>query len=121
MALSHYHYKHILISLHFLFHLCSSTSPTSSTTLYNIKLHDTVIHSFILILHIYQTCTSERVASAMRHRTKQKRPIRIVRTMRKAPVLLLKSVFLLLGSRSACVIAIFRSSRRKVELKKMKV
>lgn len=42
----------------------------------------------------------------MRHRMKQKRPNRIVRTIRKAPVLLLKSVLLLLGSRSACVTAI---------------
>jgi len=53
------------------------------------------------------------VASAMRHRMKQKRPIRIVRTIRKAPVLLLKSVLLLLGSRSACVIAISLRAQEK--------
>ncbi|BAT80322.1 hypothetical protein VIGAN_02332300 [Vigna angularis var. angularis] len=101
MALSHYHYKHILIWLRFLFHLRSSMSPTKS---YHITLKTSrqgflLFFSFIrlVILQTYESCTSERVASAMRHRMKQKRPIRIVRTIRKAPVLLLKSVFLLLG------------------------
>jgi hypothetical protein len=38
---------------------------------------------------------------------KQNKPNKIVTTIRKAPVLLLKSVLLLFGSRSACVTAIF--------------
>jgi hypothetical protein len=43
----------------------------------------------------------------MRHKMKQNKPNKIVTTIRKAPVLLLKSVLPLFGSRSACVTAIF--------------
>jgi hypothetical protein len=50
-------------------------------------------------------CTSERVDSAMRQRMKQNKPNSIVIT-RKALVLQLKFVLLVLGSRSACVTAI---------------
>jgi len=44
---------------------------------------------------------------------KQSKPNRIVKTIRKAPVLLLKSVLLLFGSRSACVTAIFYDPSRE--------
>jgi len=49
----------------------------------------------------------------MRHKMKQSKPNRIVKTIRKAPVLLLKSVLLLFGSRSACVTAIFYDPSRE--------
>lgn len=49
------------------------------------------------------------MASAIRHIAKEKMPNRIVRTIRKAPVLPLKHVFPRLGSRSACVTAILCS------------
>lgn len=45
------------------------------------------------------------MASAIRHRMKQKRPQRRVKTMRKRPVLLPKAVRGRLGERSACVTA----------------
>jgi hypothetical protein len=54
-------------------------------------------------------CTSERVDSAMRQRMKQNKPNSIVIT-RKALVLQLKFVLLVLGSRSACVTAILSLS-----------
>lgn len=50
--------------------------------------------------------TLERVTSAIRHRMKQNRPQRMVKTVRKAPVLLPKPVSGRLGARSACVTAI---------------
>ena len=50
--------------------------------------------------------TWERVASATRQRTKQNRPQAMVKTTRKAAVLLPKSVLPGLGARSACVTAL---------------
>lgn len=64
-----------------------------------------------MVVHVIfvPSYTSERVASAMRQRMKQNRPERMVKTMRKTPVLLPNSVLRRLGSRSACVIAILSS------------
>lgn len=63
--------------------------------------------------------TSERVASATRHRMKQRKPQRIVKTIRKTPILLPSSKLPRLGARSACVTGItakndllFRNPRR---------
>lgn len=112
MAFSHYHCKHILIYFPFHFHLCSSTSPAISTPQDYKQCSFLFIVSgisdrYVIFKHVInKTSTFERVASAMRHRMKQNSPNSIVRAMRKTPVLLLKSVFLLLGSRSACVTAI---------------
>lgn len=56
--------------------------------------------------YIFLCHTTERVASAIRQRTKQKRPQRMHMIMRIVPALLPISVLERLGARSACVTAI---------------
>ncbi|KAJ8636340.1 hypothetical protein MRB53_010607 [Persea americana] len=54
-----------------------------------------------------QVPTTDRIASAMRHRMKHERPQRMAKTMRKAPSFPPKSALRRSADRSACVTAIF--------------
>lgn len=98
LPLYRHSYRPSFLSIHVIYNVISHRTKKKRGHFHNSKRErERVIGS--------TTCTSERVASAIRQRMKQNKPQRMVRTMRRTPSLLPKSVLRRLGARSACVTA----------------